>query len=193
MASIFRDRRACQTARVTDRSTGKVALLRGINVGGHNIVPMATLQTVFEALGLDQVRTHLQSGNVVFSSDRKPDELATSAESALHREFGLTIRVLVRTHAELGRVLRADPFPGADPSRHMVTFLSGPPPPDAADRLVALARGGEQIVPGRHEVHVLYPEGAGRSNVSGAVLERSGLIATTRNWRTVTRLHALTG
>jgi uncharacterized protein (DUF1697 family) len=177
---------------VTDRSAGQVALLRGINVGGHNLVPMPRLRAVFEGLGLDAVRTHLQSGNVVFRSEREPEDVAAEAERALHRELGLTIRVVVRTHAELGRVLRADPFPGADPSRHMVTFLSAAPPKDAADRLGALARSGEQIVAGRHEVHVFYPEGAGRSNVSGAVLEKSGLVATTRNWRTVTRLHAMT-
>ena len=174
------------------RSIGQVSLLRGINVGGHAVVGMERLRAIYQSIGLDDVRTHLQSGNVVFRSGRDPDRISADAEAALLAEFGLKIRVLGRTHADLGRVLGHDPFPTADPSRLIVTFLSAEPPSGTTERLSGAAKAGEQIVIRGREIYVHYPEGAGRSNVTGALIEKTGLVATARNWRTVTRIHELT-
>ena len=171
---------------------GQVSLLRGINVGGRTMVAMDRLRPIYEAMGLDDVRTHLQSGNVVFRSGRDPGTISAEAEAALMRDLGLKIRVLGRTHEQLARVLDHDPFPGADPSRLIVHFLSAEPPADTAERLADVAKGGEGVVVHGHELYVHYPDGLGRSNLTGAQIERSGIVATGRNWRTVTRLHELT-
>jgi uncharacterized protein (DUF1697 family) len=184
-------RRGRHTAAV--REQGQVSLLRGINVGGNAIVSMARLRSIYTALDLEDVKTHLQSGNVVFRSARSAAAISLDAERTLKAELGLAIRVLGRTHAELTRIVAADPFPGAEPSRHVVVFLSAAPSAGIKERLEALATGGESVVLGRHELHIHYPEGLGRSKVGGAVIERGGVVATARNWRTVTRLAELTG
>ncbi len=173
-------------------TTGQASLLRGINVGGRVKVAMADVRAIYEALGVLDVRTHLQSGNVVFRSDRPPAELSALAETALRRDLGLAIRVLGRTHADLARIAAGDPFPDSDPSRHVVVFLSGAPPIELIRRLEAAATAGEQVRSGESELHIDYPAGQGRSNLTGALIERTGLVATARNWRTVTRLLELT-
>ena len=95
--------------------TTYAALLRGINVGGSRKVPMAELRTLMEGLGYDGVRTYLQSGNAVFSSDHgDEDTLAAELSGALERHFGFTVDVLVRDHAYLRAVIDACPFPAAD-------------------------------------------------------------------------------
>ena len=104
-----------------------VSLLRGINVGGHNLVSMARLRALYEALGCEDVATYLQSGNVVFRRARNPAGVGRGVERAIKRELGLDIRVLDRSHADLTAIIDADPFPGADPSRHLVMFLSTAP------------------------------------------------------------------
>ena len=169
-----------------------VSLLRGINVGGHNIVSMARLRALYEALGCEDVATYLQSGNVVFRRARNPAGVGLGVERAIKRELGLDIRVLDRSHAELAGILAADPFPGVDPSRRMVMFLSAAPG-DAIAREVEHVRLGpdEARLIGR-ELHVHYPDGISNSRLPGLLTERRlGVTATTRNWRTVTRLHEL--
>lgn len=172
--------------------SGQVSLLRGINVGGHALVPMAQLRAIYGGMDLDDVRTHLQSGNVVFRSERSPDAIAAEAEAALKREFGFAIRVLGRRHEDIARIGVANPFPDADPSRHVVVFLSVPPPADLRTRLEAVATTGETVHLGQRELHILFPEGIGRSRITNAVIERNGVVGTGRNWRTVMRLSELT-
>ena len=172
--------------------SGQVSLLRGINVGGHALVPMARLRAIYAGMDLDDVRTHLQSGNVVFRSDRSPDAIAAEAEVVLQREFGFAIRVLGRRHEDVARIAAANPFPDADPSRHVVVFLSVPPPADARTRIETVATAGETVHFGQRELHIYYPDGIGRSRVTNAVIERNGVVGTARNWRTVMRLMELT-
>jgi uncharacterized protein (DUF1697 family) len=178
--------------RLVSKAAGQVSLLRGINVGGRNMIPMARLRAIYETMGLGDVRTHLQSGNVVFWSRRNPGEISAEVETAVHRELGLKIRVLGRTHVELGRVLRHDPFPHAEASRLIVFFLSARPPADIAERLRGAATAGEEIVVHGNELFLHYPDGQGRSKLTGGLVERGGIVATGRNWRTVARLHELT-
>jgi uncharacterized protein (DUF1697 family) len=174
---------------VTERH---VSLLRGINVGGNNIVSMARLRALYEALGCEDVATYLQSGNVVFRRDRDPAGVGRGVERAIKRELGRDIRVLDRSHADLAAIIGVDPFPAADPSRRMVMFLSAPPG-DATAREVAHVKIGpdEARLLGR-ELHLYCPDGIGNSKLPGLLSERRlGVTATTRNWRTVTRLHDL--
>jgi uncharacterized protein (DUF1697 family) len=114
-------------------------LLRGINIGPNNRIPMAELRSLLTRDGFGDVATYLQSGNVVLSSTGSPEATARRCEHLIAERFGLEIRSVVRTHGELEAVVRADPLPeaAANPKRYQVTFLEsgggagGPPPPPA--------------------------------------------------------------
>ena len=93
-------------------SARHVSLLRGINVGGNNLISMARLRALYQALGCEDVETYLQSGNVVFRRTRDPAGVGRGVERAIKRELGLEIRVLDRTHAALAAIVTADPFHG---------------------------------------------------------------------------------
>jgi uncharacterized protein (DUF1697 family) len=173
----------------------KVALLRGVNVGGNNRVPMAHLRELMQELGYEDVRTHLQSGNAVFTAPRTPPpQAAREIENKLERHLGLSIRVLVRTRDELARVVSANPLPEAvsEPSRLLVTFLSAPPDPERLRELDPADFEPDRFGVGEREVYVWCPEGVRTIKLSYAFWEkRFGVVATARNWNTVTRLLAL--
>ena len=171
-----------------------VSLLRGINVGGHNLVSMARLRALYEALGCEDVETYLQSGNVVFRRTRDPAGVGRGVERAIKRELGLEISVLDRTHAALAAVVAADPFHGLDPSRQFVMFLSGQPGREIARELDHVRLGPDEAVLIGEELHLHCPDGIGNSKLPGLLTEkRLGVAATTRNWRTVTRLLEICG
>ena len=170
---------------------GQVSLLRGINVGGHNQIAMPRLREIYAALGLADAATHINSGNVIVRTDRDPDVLAGDVERAIGRELGLEIRVLGRTYEQLGRILDANPFPNADPSRHLIAFLSAAPTEEAIARVKSRAAPGEEVAVIGLELHLLYPGGIAGSKLSPALIERSGVVTTARNLRTVARLHEL--
>jgi uncharacterized protein (DUF1697 family) len=171
-----------------------VSLLRGINVGGHNLVSMARLRALYEALGCEDVTTYLQSGNVVFRRDRDPAGVGRGVERALKRELGLDIRVLDRTHADLAEIVAIDPFPTADPSRRLVMFLSASPGREIAREIGHVTLGADEARLIGRELHLHCPDGVGNSKLPGLLSERRlGVTATARNWRTVTRLLELSG
>jgi uncharacterized protein (DUF1697 family) len=175
-------------------TTRHVSLLRGINVGGHNLVSMARLRALYEALGCEDVATYLQSGNVVFRRDRDPAGVGRGVERAIKRELGLDIRVLDRTHADLAAIVEADPFPKADPSRRVVMFLAGPPGTEIAREIEHVTLGPDEARLIGREVHLHCPDGIGNSKLPGLLSERRlGVTATARNWRTVSRLFELSG
>jgi uncharacterized protein (DUF1697 family) len=174
--------------------TRHVSLLRGINVGGHNLVAMARLRALYEALGCENVTTYLQSGNVVFRRERDPAGVGRGVERALKRELGLDIRVLDRTHSDLAGIVEADPFPRADPSRRIVMFLSAPPGTEIAREIEHVTLGPDEAWLIGRELHLHCPDGVGNSKLPGLLNERRlGVTATARNWRTVSRLLELSG
>jgi len=173
-----------------------VALLRGINVGGRTKIAMADLRKLFAALGAEDVATYVQSGNVVFKSGAPAPALAQSIEGRIAEELGLRVTVVVRTAADLAKIVSANPFGdrGAEPTKLHVVFLAEKP---AAARVRALdaTRGepDEFRVVGR-EIYLHYPNGSGRSKVTNAWFEKElGVRGTARNWRTVTTLAELAG
>lgn len=175
-------------------TTRHVSLLRGINVGGHNLISMARLRALYEALGCEDVQTYLQSGNVVFRRARDPAGVGRGVERAIKHELGLEVRVLDRSHAALAAVVEADPFPGTDPSRRFVMFLSGAPGREIARELDHVRLGPDEAVLRGHELHLHCADGIGNSKLPGMLSEkRLGVSATTRNWRTVTRLLEMSG
>ncbi len=165
-------------------------LLRGVNVGKGNALPMADLRAMLEELGCTEVRTYIQSGNAVFESRRGAAALTKGIEAALEAKMGRPIDTTLRTRDELLAVVAANPFPEVeDPTRLVVTFLSEPP----SDAEVASVRdadwGDERIRVVGREVFCALPNGQARSPLATALgkLKLRGTV-TTRNWRTVTVL-----
>jgi uncharacterized protein (DUF1697 family) len=188
-----------------------VALLRGINVGGRNKVPMADLREVVTSLGHTGVSTYIQSGNVLFSTaEDDTAKLAAALESAIEDRFGIWSSVVVLSRDELARVLAANPYPD-EPNPRMVhvVFLNGSPPRDLLDRITAAesavaAKGSRDTVqlagPSAGPALFLHtPDGFGTSELAQNVLKilappkksRPGLAATARNWATATKLLSL--
>lgn len=169
-----------------------VALLRGINVGGRNLVAMADLRALVSRSGHSDVTTHLQSGNALFTTARRDtDALAHELEQRMRDDWGRELPVLVRSHAELARVLADNPLRAqavAQPSRFLVVFLAGAPP----DPLPA-ASSPDVVAPGERCVYASLPEGIHSSRTARALTDaRLGMTATGRNWTTVTALADLT-
>ena len=173
-----------------------VALLRAINLGSRNKVSMAALRELFAALGAEDVRTYVQSGNVVFDSSRSATRLSKAIGDRIARDLGLQVEVLVRTAKQLKAVVDGNPFAGrgVDAATLHVTFLSEAP---TAARVRGLDPDGfapdEFRVVGK-EVYLRCPNGYGRSKLTNAYFEKQlGVAATTRNWRTVGKLAELAG
>ncbi|MEV6314338.1 DUF1697 domain-containing protein [Streptomyces sp. NPDC051776] len=176
--------------------TTYVALLRGINVGGQKKVPMADLRDLLTGLGHGGVRTLLQSGNAVFTSDeRDTGRLVTGLEEAIAERFGFTVACLVLSAGELRAVAERNPFPPSsiEPSKLFVTFLSGPVDPARLTHIGPQGYPPDELRVGERELFLRCPEGIGRSKLA-EVLGRTdlGLTATVRNWNTVTKLLAMT-
>jgi uncharacterized protein (DUF1697 family) len=171
-----------------------IALLRGVNVGG-NMLKMERLRAIFAELGFEGATTYLQSGNVLFGAGGAPADLAATIERKVSEATRLPVSVIVRTPAQLTRVIAANPFlreAGAEPKALHVTFLA-----DAASKagLAALGKlrsGKDRWNAAGAEIYLCCPSGYGRTKLNNTALERAlGLRATTRNWNTVTALHAM--
>ena len=172
----------------------QVAFLRGVNVGSHNRVAMTELRHAIAGAGFGEVRTYLQSGNVVLSSDEPAREVELEIERQLTTRFGLDVRVVVRTGEELAAVVRLDPLRdvASDPKRYQVTFLSAELEPAVLARLEAAAVEPERCLVLGRELYAWHPEGIARSPLWSFIAGRGlGVTATARNWTTVTSLLAL--
>ncbi|HEV2166690.1 MAG TPA: DUF1697 domain-containing protein [Thermoplasmata archaeon] len=170
-----------------------LALLRAVNVGGRGALSMGDLRDVLEGLGLEEVRTVLQTGNAVFRAGRSsPGELETRISATLEAKLGVTSEVFVRTAEEWRAVLAENPFPDEakrDPSHLLVTALRSAPSEASWEALRAAIRGRERVQGiGRH-AYLVYPDGVGRSQLTAAVIEgKLGTRGTSRNWNTAQRL-----
>ncbi len=173
--------------------TTYLALLRGINVGGKNPVPMAVLRTMFTELGHAEARTYIQSGNVVFRTTKPAKEpaLVRSIEDAIASTFTLQVPVVVRTGAQLATVLTGNPFlvTGTDHRTLHVAFLAARPSAKAVAVLDPDRSAPDAFEVRGREIYLHYPNGSGRSTLTLDYFERTlGIRATVRNWKTVTTL-----
>jgi uncharacterized protein (DUF1697 family) len=159
-----------------------VALLRALNVGGTGTLPMAELKAVCEGLGFADVKTYIQSGNVLFRSELAETEVRRKLEAALAERMGKAPGVLLRSRRELEAVAARVPFPDAKPNFLLVAFLPEPPAADALDKLVA--PDGEEVKIDGREIYIHYPNGSGRSKLKLPALKPG----TTRNLNTVRKL-----
>lgn len=172
-----------------------LALLRGINVGGHKRVPMAALRELCAALGFADVRTHVQSGNLVFRATRPAAALSAALERAIADRFGHAgVEVMVTTRREWSAFVEGNPFEReaeASPERVLLGVAKSPVPARAAADLEALGTAGERARAKGRAFYLHFPEGVGRSRVWTALTRRDDLAVTTRNWRTVLALQEL--
>jgi uncharacterized protein (DUF1697 family) len=175
-----------------------VAFLRAINVGGH-VVKMAQLRKLFESIGLRGVETFIASGNVVFESSAKPDRVfEQKIEAHLEKHLGYAVGTFVRSIPELQAIAQYDPFKGADfdvdRSSLYVGFLGDRPSRSAAAKLNALRTSNEALHVHGRELYWISNVGLGRSEFTGAILEKTLTASTTiRSINTVRRLIAKYG
>ena len=170
-----------------------ISLLRGVNVGAHNRIKMEPLRALYESLGLLDVQTLLQSGNVIFrTKERDLVRLATRIRDGFEQTFDFRPEVILRTASELRDVIARNPFaarPGIDPSRLLVIFLAGDPDADARDRVLRIKADPEELRMHGRELYIYFPNGMARPKLSAALVERTlKMPGTGRNWNTVTKL-----
>jgi uncharacterized protein (DUF1697 family) len=171
--------------------TTQIAMLRGINVTGHHIIRMEELRASFARLGFKNVKTYIQSGNVVFETDEAADGLSAKIEKRIFKDFGFEVRVLTKSAKELAEIVKRNPLAkkGNDEARLYVTFLSDDPPRNALELVQPLAAGAEEVRIVDRAVYLRIPNGYGETKLSNAAIEKKlSCGATTRNWNTTKTL-----
>jgi uncharacterized protein (DUF1697 family) len=173
-----------------------ISMLRGINVGGHKRIKMDKLRASFEALGFEQVKTYIQSGNVVFKTKKTSTSLLSGKiEEKILSDFGFPVSVISRSSDEMAGTIESNPFlkeSGIDQEKLHVMFLSEAPAPAALKKLSDLTAAPNRCRSVDREIYFYLPNG-----VSGSVLMKSpvdrilAVVTTTRNWRTVNSLHQM--
>jgi uncharacterized protein (DUF1697 family) len=170
-----------------------ISMLRGVNLGAHNRMSMEALRDVYESLKLLDVRTFIQSGNVLFKTEeREIDTLVTKVQDAIERRFKFRPDIIVRTAAELRDVIARNPFArrrGIEPAKLLVTFLASHPGEAAREQLRKLKTDPEEVRIDGREIYTYFPNGMARPKLSWAAIEKilktSG---TGRNWNSVTKM-----
>ncbi len=170
-----------------------VSMLRAVNVGGHNKVRMEALRSLYESLGLREVETFIQSGNVIFLTEKRDlKRLAATIADGIEHSFAFRPEVILRTAADLRAVLASNPFaarPGLDPTKLLVAFLSREPDREALEKVLGIKADPEELRIEGRELFVYFPNGMARPKLSLALIERTlKTPATGRNWNTVGKL-----
>ncbi|HNM25180.1 MAG TPA: DUF1697 domain-containing protein [Saprospiraceae bacterium] len=174
-----------------------IAILRGINVSGKNMIKMPELKTLFAALGFGSVHTYIQSGNVVFSAPAASEaQLVSVIEQSIAERFGYQVPVLIRTAREWSRVLVNNPFlseKDIDPAFLHVTLLEEAPQPAVVNKLLQYHYEPDRYVIDGRSVYLFCPGGYGNTKLSNAFFENKLKVrATTRNWKTMNEIYQLT-
>lgn len=152
---------------------------------------MAQLRSALEEAGFEEVATYVQSGNVVLTSGDSTAKVASAVERLIENEFGLKIPAVVRTRAQLAKVVERNPLANVagDPKRYQVSFLEKKPPASLIKKLEEVAAPTERVVAEGREIYAWHPEGVARSKLWAALAGKGlGITATARNWTTVTKL-----
>jgi uncharacterized protein (DUF1697 family) len=178
--------------------TTYIALLKGINVGGHKMVAMADLRKLLTDVGLSEPKTLLQSGNLVFRSrTRSTAQLETLLETEIAKRLGVSAEIFVRSAAEWDAIVARNPFGNEakrDPGHLLVLLLKTAAKPKNMEALRAAIRGREVVRADGTHAYAVYPDGIGRSKLTNPLIEKAlGTSVTGRNWNTVLKLAALAG
>lgn len=170
-----------------------ISLLRGVNLAAHNRIKMDALRALYESLGLRDVQSYLQSGNVIFRAPaRDVARLPKRISNGIEETFGFRLDVIVRTSSELKDVIARNPFAarqGIDPSKFLVTFLAKDPGKEARDQILKIKTDPEELRIDGRELYIYFANGLARPKLSWAVIERTlKTSGTGRNWNTVRQL-----
>jgi len=165
-------------------------MLRGVNVGQHNRIKMDALRALYESIELEDPRTYVQSGNVIFhAKEKNGDLLAKKIQSAIERKFKFSPAVVLRSAKEMRGTIDANPFAGrndVEPGKLLVTFLSAEPAKEAHSALAAFDDLPEEIHLRGRELYIYFPDGAGKSKLPWAKVEKFLKVqGTARNWNSV--------
>jgi uncharacterized protein (DUF1697 family) len=166
-----------------------ISMLRGVNLGSHNRIKMEALRAMYESLKLEEPRTYVQSGNVIFRTNEKDTaKLATKIQDAIEKTFKCRPEVILRTTDQLRRAVAATPFPkrrNLEPGKILVTFLRGAPP-EAHATLEGLKSHPEELHLIGRELYIYFPNGVGKSKLPWSSVEKLlKVTGTARNWNSV--------
>ena len=173
-----------------------VSMLRGVNVGPHNRIKMDVLRGLYESLKLEDPRTYVQSGNVIFRTKEKNlSALSKKIQDAIEKKCKCRPDVILRTTGELRKAVAATPFadrPNLEPGKILVTFLAAEPSRDAEKNLANFKDYPEELHLKGRELYIYFPNGAGRSKLPWSSVQRLlKVTGTARNWNSVTRMLAM--
>jgi uncharacterized protein (DUF1697 family) len=165
-------------------------MLRGVNLGPHNRIKMDALREMYESLGLENPRSYVQSGNVIFRTKEKNlRKLATKIQDAIEKKFKCRPEVILRTPDDLRKAIKTTPFPKSrnlEPGKILVTFLAAEPPAEAQEKLAAFRKYPEEVHLEGREMYIYFPNGAGRSKLPWSAVEKFlKVTGTARNWNSV--------
>jgi len=170
-----------------------ISMLRGVNVGGHNKIKMDALRALYESLGLRDVQSYVQSGNVVFrTKERDLAALTKKIRNGIERRFGFRPEVVLRTSAELRDAIRRNPFAnrrGIEPNKLLMTFLADDPGEEARANARRIKTDPEELRIDGREAYIYFPNGMARPKMSWPAIERAlKTSGTGRNWNSVNKL-----
>ena len=170
-----------------------VSMLRGVNLGPHRRMKMDALREVYESLGLTDVQTYVQSGNVVFRArERDLPKLAKRIEAAIEKKFGFRSDVILRTTAELRGIIARNPFAtrtDVEPNKYLVTFLASDPGQELREKVLAIKADPEELHFDGSEMYIYFPNGLARPKLSVPAIEKVlKITGTGRNWNSVLKL-----
>ena len=169
-----------------------IAMLRGVNLGGHNLIRMEKLRALCSACKFEKPQTYLNSGNAIFTTkETNLSAIGKRLEDAIEKELGFRPAVILRTASEMRDVIARNPFAkrkGLEPAKLAVIFFADSLAPETREHIEAIKVGPEEIHAFERELYIYYPDGQGRSKLTHAIIEKHLGRATGRNWNTVTKL-----
>jgi len=170
-----------------------ICMLRGVNVGGRNMIKMDALKALCVSLKLKDPQTYVQSGNVIFTSQEKDlAKLSKRIQDAIEKNFKFRPGIMLRTAADVREVVKNNPFAkrtGIEPGKLLVNFLAADPGTDAREKALAIKVGPEEMHLIGREAYIYFPNGQGRSKFPWPAIERAlGTSGTGRNWNSVTKM-----
>jgi uncharacterized protein (DUF1697 family) len=173
-----------------------ISMLRGVNVGSHKRIKMDALRRVYEALKFENVRTFIQSGNVIFrTKEKKLPALAKKIQAAIDGEFGFRVEVILRSTDELRRAIAANPFAkrrDVEPGKLLISFLDAEPGADARATLQRLKDYPEELHLKGRELYIYFPDGAGKTKLPWSSLEKLFKVnGTARNLNSAIKMLAI--
>jgi uncharacterized protein (DUF1697 family) len=175
-----------------------ISLLRGINVSGQKAIKMPDLKILYEALGYADVVTYIQSGNVVFTAnDKNKIKIKNTLEDAIKNKYKFQVPVEIRLKKEFEKIIKNNPFGKInlekDGTRVLVSFLATEPIKAKVKDVLSYVSAPDKLEIKGKEIYLFCPNGYGKSKLSNTFLEKKlGVVATTRNWKSVVKLYELT-